>query len=176
MILIKFVLSRVKMMNMVLRIIKKNKSCNNAELRSKLDFDLKSRLGFPAQQQESVYALNATRYNKSAFTLSEVLMTMIVIGVIFTLTIPTLVDNFREREILSGFSEFNSILDKAVQSWKQSSILCSYTDAYTCLALQNLSPNNCSNFDQISKYIQVGEKLCYQVDSGNAFWLAEKTY
>lgn len=61
--------------------------------------------------------MNKTQLNK-AFTLSEVLITLAIIGVVAALTIPTLLNYAFEREAVSKAKETYSILTQAVTQWQ----------------------------------------------------------
>lgn len=108
-----------------------------------------------------------------AFTLAEVLITLGIIGVVASLTIPNVMNYFQEREMVTRLLKFNSTLQQAVQMWKQD-IDC-YSDAYTCLAIQGLPDNACSNFDQIGKFMKISEKTTAAGQQSTANWLAPQT-
>lgn len=54
---------------------------------------------------------------KIAFTLAEVLITLVIIGVIAAVTIPALVNNFRFTQYRSGFIKAMSTLNQAVRKY-----------------------------------------------------------
>ncbi|MCD7878415.1 MAG: type II secretion system GspH family protein [Candidatus Gastranaerophilales bacterium] len=58
-------------------------------------------------------SMSATR--KSAFTLSEVLVTLVIIGIIAAITVPTLMANYRKQEVSSRLKKFYSTLSNAVR-------------------------------------------------------------
>jgi len=51
--------------------------------------------------------------NKSAFTLAEVLITLAIVGVIASLTIPTLLQNTKKEEYVAGLKKSYSVLSQA---------------------------------------------------------------
>lgn len=51
---------------------------------------------------------------KSGFTLAEVLITLVIIGVIAAMTIPTLINNTKKQEFVAGLKKANSVLSQAV--------------------------------------------------------------
>lgn len=112
--------------------------------------------------------------NKFAHMLLDTLLTLAIIAVIASLTLPPLLDRSESKHIIENFLNFNDTLEQSVKQWK-SNILC-IDDAYTCLTKQNLSDDNCANFDQIAKYMQVGEKISNTANSEGVFWLPEQTY
>ena len=56
-----------------------------------------------------------TKYEKSAFTLAEVLITLAIIGVVAALTIPSVVVNNRKQQYVAGFQKAYTTLNKAIQ-------------------------------------------------------------
>lgn len=92
---------------------------------------------------------------KLAFTLSEILITLGIIGVLAAMTIPNMISSITEHQCVSGLLKFNSTLQQAVELWKQD-IGCD-DSAYNCLASQNLADAQISNFDQIAKFMRVGD-------------------
>ena len=48
--------------------------------------------------------------SKSAFTLAEVLITLVIIGIVAALTIPTAINNYRKQEYVSGLKKAYSTL------------------------------------------------------------------
>ena len=52
---------------------------------------------------------------KSAFTLAEVLITLVIIGVIAALTVPTLIQNTQKQEYVSALKKAYSTLSQAAQ-------------------------------------------------------------
>jgi len=55
---------------------------------------------------------------KSGFTLAEVLITLVIIGVIAAMTIPTLINNLQKNELRSQFKKAVSVTSQAVQKMK----------------------------------------------------------
>lgn len=56
--------------------------------------------------------------NVKAFTLAEVLVTLMIIGVIAAITIPTLNQNIKNKQFVSGCLKANSVLSQAVSRMK----------------------------------------------------------
>ncbi|MCD7878503.1 MAG: type II secretion system GspH family protein [Candidatus Gastranaerophilales bacterium] len=52
---------------------------------------------------------------KNAFTLSEVLITLVIVGIIAAITVPTLMANYRKQATLSKLKKFHSTLANAVK-------------------------------------------------------------
>ena len=58
------------------------------------------------------------QWNKSAaFTLSEVLITLLIIGVVAAITIPTLMNNVNNNQVVEEFTVANSVLNEAVKQY-----------------------------------------------------------
>src|SRR5574344_319946 len=58
---------------------------------------------------------NRQNYHKFAFTLAEVLITLGIIGVVAALTLPSLIQNYREKETVTRVKAAYSILGQAFQ-------------------------------------------------------------
>ena len=88
--------------------------------------------------------LNKCKVNHTGFTLAEVLITLGIIGVVAAMTIPTLINNYKEKVIVYKLPEIYSILD---QAYKMSVEEQKRLWLYTCRSIDN-SWNNwscCSN-------------------------------
>ncbi|MCD7879098.1 MAG: type II secretion system GspH family protein, partial [Candidatus Gastranaerophilales bacterium] len=59
--------------------------------------------------------LNPLATRKSAFTLAEVLITLVIIGIIAAVTVPTLMANYKKKEVSSRLKKFYSTLSNAVR-------------------------------------------------------------
>jgi len=55
------------------------------------------------------------RGKKAAFTLAEVLITLAIIGVVATMTIPTLISNYKKHVAEVKLSRFNSIMNQVIR-------------------------------------------------------------
>lgn len=109
--------------------------------------------------------------SKNGFNLIDILMAMIVVGVIFTMTIPVLNKKNTSQNIVSELKEFNDILEQAVTQWK-TQILCPYKTG-ECIKTIKETTSLSPDFNQITKYLNIADK----VDKGpsNVFWMPEKT-
>lgn len=110
-----------------------------------------------------------------AFTLAEVLITLGIIGVVAALTIPTLIQNNQEKQMVTGLLKFNSNLQHAVQLWKMEEG-CSGS-AYECFVAQSTDSNLPTDYyDQfvytIGKHMKIIQSAVtdYDVD-----WLPNDT-
>ena len=56
---------------------------------------------------------------KSAFTLAEVLITLGIIGVIAAITIPTIVNHYKEKVTITKLKKLNSTFQNAVNLMRQ---------------------------------------------------------
>ena len=53
---------------------------------------------------------------KKAFTLAEVLITLMIIGIIAALTIPSIISNYQQQEFKTGLKKAVSVLNEAIQT------------------------------------------------------------
>lgn len=51
---------------------------------------------------------------KNGFTLAEVLITLVIVGVVAAMTIPTLINKTQKQECIAGLKKANSVLSQAV--------------------------------------------------------------
>lgn len=111
---------------------------------------------------------------ETAFTLGDMMMAMIVVGIIAMMTIPVLLHKTNNKEIVSSFTKFNDSLQDAMNHWK-TDIICK-ADSYTCLAQQDLTADNCDNFEQIAKYLDIGERTGLGEAPASISWLPDKDF
>ena len=52
---------------------------------------------------------------KKAFTLAEVLITLMIIGIVAALTIPSVISNYQQQEFKTGLKKAVSVLNEAIQ-------------------------------------------------------------
>lgn len=94
--------------------------------------------------------------NKKAFTLAEVLITLGIIGVVAALTLPTLIQNYKEKQTVTAVKEAYSMFSQA--------LLRMTLDYPDLLAIINPEKTNGENSDllmkELSKYLKT-QKICY---------------
>lgn len=61
--------------------------------------------------------LKGIKYKKKAFTLAEVLITLIVIGVVAAITVPVLMNNYRKEQYVTGFKKSYSSLQNGFKTY-----------------------------------------------------------
>lgn len=109
---------------------------------------------------------------KLAFTLAEVLIVVGIIGIVAEMTIPTLVQDMQERQIVTGLMKFNSTLQSAITMWK-TEVGCN-SDFGTCLAYEGYIDNDPNAFlETIGKYFKITDKAIGSINSKN--WLPPET-
>ena len=59
--------------------------------------------------------MNLKFYTKSAFTLAEILITLGVIGVLASITLPTVIKHHQQQEVVSKLKKFHSIMNQAIR-------------------------------------------------------------
>jgi len=91
---------------------------------------------------------------KNAFTLAEVLITLVIIGIVAALTIPTAINKYKEEELKSQFKKAYSTLSQAVNKTFLNDFY-GYADCY-----MGGSYNDCKKFyDAMAKNLNVS-KIC----------------
>lgn len=94
---------------------------------------------------------------KRGISLVEVLITMTIVGIIFSLTIPTLSKKNYSDEALKGFDIFNKSLQGAIDQWKVE-IGCPLK-AGECIRLQKEINLVQPDFNQIMQHLKVTDKI-----------------
>ncbi len=94
---------------------------------------------------------------KKAINLVDVLISLTVISVIFSLTLPVLNYKAMEREVLIGFNNFNDTLQSAITQWK-TEINCPYK-AGMCIKLQQKYNSVNPDFKQLEPYLKLYGKI-----------------
>ena len=85
---------------------------------------------------------------KKAFTLAEVLITLGIIGVVAAVTIPALISNYREKELVTRWLRIYSLL----------------TQAYQSIQAEYGSYNTWSDTESVSMYEKFKEKMKLSAD------------
>lgn len=65
------------------------------------------------------HVANCDNSQRAGFTLAEVLITLGIIGVVAALTMPSLIENHRKKEVVTKLKAFNSIMGQAFQMSKE---------------------------------------------------------
>lgn len=125
------------------------------------------------------YLLNPSIYKKytyKGFTLSEVLITLGIIGIVAALTIPTLISKYREKATITKVKESYSMLAQAYQfavnengspdSWKFGSGM--YDAVSHQKAANYLKPYLKLSADCVGKSVSYVQKYCSSAFSGAA--------
>lgn len=108
---------------------------------------------------------------KKAFSLTDVLLALIVVSVIFIFTIPVLTEKGDEKNVVTELYDFNSTLESAISKWKLE-LGCPYR-VKVCLNLQKALLNEPADFDKIAKHMNIIEKQ--NEGPSDIYWLPVKT-
>lgn len=108
-----------------------------------------------------------------AFTLAEVLITLGIIGVVAALTMPSLVNDHRNKQYVVAFKKLYSNFSNAIIMFKADQG-CDGIDISTCIEGMGYGDNNCSAFAEVAKkmkYVKMAP------DGANAAgWVADASY
>ena len=103
--------------------------------------------------------------NKYAFTLSEVLITLAVVGVVAAITLPSVIQHFKERRTVAQLAKTYSVLSQAWQRMEQE---------YGTIDTWGLTNSSASNYtsqlivaERLKSYLKVMKscevgKVCYK--------------
>ena len=88
-----------------------------------------------------------------AFTLAEVLITLMIIGIVAALTIPSVISNYQQQEFKTGLKKAVSVLNEAIQ---------------TNIAVEGETPyENNDLFTYLQRHMSVGEANAGKYDNSS---------
>ena len=102
---------------------------------------------------------------KSAFTLAEVLITLVIIGIVVALTIPAAINKYKDEELKAQFKKTYSTISQAIYKTEMNNFY-GYARCYYIMATNSWSSRNedcVAFFDTLAKNLSV-QKIC----KGNA--------
>ena len=77
--------------------------------------DAAATLPLPQGAREMRFTLHTSLKKKAAFTLAEVLITLGIIGVVAALTLPSLIQQYREKEYTTKLKKFYTVMENAAR-------------------------------------------------------------
>ena len=96
---------------------------------------------------------------KKGFTLAEVLITLMIIGIVAALTIPSVISNYQQQEFKTGLKKAVSVLNEAIQM---------------NIAQDGETPYDNSNiFKYLQRHMSVLDDGHYRYENGNPFQVNE---
>ncbi len=90
-----------------------------------------------------------------AFTLAEVLITLVIIGVVASITIPTLIQTYKKKSWDTASQVFERKLEEATRSMNSAQVLAGYSSTAKFI-------------DELNKYLKI-TKVCNSSDITNCF-------
>ncbi len=87
---------------------------------------------------------------KQAFTLAEVLITLGIIGVVAAMTLPSLINEHRNKQYVVAFKKMYSNFSNAIIMFKADQG-CDGIDISSCIESMNYGDNNCDAFAEVAK-------------------------
>ena len=67
---------------------------------------------FPKRTYSPIHLLTYSLYKQAAFTLAEVLITLVIIGIVAAMTMPSLISNYRHKVLESQFKKAYSVISQ----------------------------------------------------------------
>ena len=116
------------------------------------------------ETNHSQFTTHHSLKRKVAFTLAEVLITLGIIGVVAALTLPTLVANYKEKELIVRTKKSYSDIQNAIQLAQQEN-----GDIGDNTALFNFSDGYSKVLENFSKYFK-GAKFCKNQEQCKDFY------
>ena len=106
---------------------------------------------------------NKTEQFKNGFTLAEVLITLVIVGVVAAMTIPTAINNSKEQELKSQFKKAYSTITQAFNKTEMNDFY-GYAGCYYGDDAESSVSTDCRDFfDKLAKNLNI-QKVC----QGNA--------
>lgn len=94
---------------------------------------------------------------KNGFNLYDILITMLIIGTIFILTIPALKKDTYQTHIYDKLGKFNSTMQDAIDKWKGENF-CPYKLG-VCLEYQKKLTGKNPDFEDLKKYLNIAQQI-----------------
>ena len=94
--------------------------------------------------------LHKFKIYKNGFTLAEVLITLVIVGVVAAMTISTLVNNTKKQEYVAGLKKAKSVLSQALYKMTEN-------NAYPVGDYAYLNENNF--IDEFAKVVNFSKKM-----------------
>ena len=110
---------------------------------------------------------------KIAFTLAEVLITLGIIGVVAAMTMPSLIQHYREKAMVTSLEKFVSTISQAVDLYKADNECVDSIS--TCVSYISKGDENCDNFAPIAAKMNVIASV-KNANKSTADWLPDKAY
>ena len=96
---------------------------------------------------------------RKAFTLAEVLITLVIIGIVAALTIPTAINNTKDQELKSQFAKAYSTITQAIYQTEMNDFF-GYVKCYYGVDGMNADNSECTLFyDALAKNLSI-QKIC----------------
>ena len=83
---------------------------------------------------------------KSAFTLAEVLITLVIIGIVAALTIPTAINKYKDQELKSQFKKAYSVITQAIHKTEMNDFFAGYVKCYYPTNFTETAMGDCLDF------------------------------
>ena len=113
------------------------------------------------------------QFNK-AFTLAEVLITLVIIGVVAAMTIPTVISKIEERDTVAKVQKAYSTV---TQAWEKFQVDNGCTGTFEgCLQDGEQIYNEDALHERFLKYFNYVEWISTNKSLGNVDWLPDKSY
>jgi len=125
---------------------------------------------------ESMKNISILKIYKNGFTLAEVLITLVIIGVIAAMTIPTMINNLQKNELRSQFKKQVSVISQVIQKMKIDNgdiIYISDNDSVTDFRnrfigyFSVICKNNCVDVSKYRNYINKNDDAIGYISSNS---------
>ena len=114
------------------------------------------------------------KINKNGFTLAEVLITLVIIGVVAAMTIPTVISKIEERDTVAKVQKAYSTV---AQAWEKFQVDNGCTGTFEGCFMSNETVFNQNPFhERFLKYFNYVEWIPTNTSLQNIDWLPDKAY
>ena len=112
-------------------------------------------------------------FRKAAFTLAEVLITLGIIGIVAAMTLPSVMNETRNKQSVTAFKKLYSNFQNAIIMFKANNG-CEGFDVASCISGLGYGDNNCDAFKEVAKIMNYAKMS--PNGAGASSWVADKSY
>lgn len=124
---------------------------------------------------QHLFTIHYLPFTQKGFTLSEVLITLGIIGVVAAMTIPTLMNSTQEQEFKTGYKKAYSVLSQTLEQANNDQALTPFSGTNGGIGLQ-------ANFAALQQYFSIAKVCdnthlsdCWDTSNGSEAFRSEST-
>ena len=123
--------------------------------------------------EDAVQVHTCDNIRHAAFTLAEVLITLGIIGVVAAMTMPSLINETRNKQHVVAFKKIYSNFSNAINLFKADKG-CEGIDVASCIESLRYGDNNCDAFVEVAK--RMNYSMMSENGAGAKGWVADESF